>query len=342
MSRQSENPTLQDIAAAAGVSTATVSRVLNQPASVSEKLRVRVEAEVVKLGYVRHGAARALASSRAYTVGAVIPTLESAIFATGVNAIESRLDAEGLTLLLAVTNYDRTHEFRQVRNLLEHGVDGIILVGSDHDEKVFDLLEQQGCPFVNTWTHDEASRHPCVGFDNVTAASRITEYLIGLGHIRIGMIAGIQAGNDRARDRVAGVRQALNRAGLDLAPIDLVERPYELAAGRDGFIRLLGRPPQNRPTAIVCGNDVLALAAMIEAGGMGVQVPEDISITGFDDLPFCEHLPPGLTTVHVPSRQMGTFAAEYILDRIAGRPSAMRVELPTQLMIRGTAAAPRR
>ncbi len=340
MNKPSSNPTLQDIADAAGVSTATVSRVLNSPVSVSAELRERVEAQVRQLGYVRHGAARALASSRAFAVGAIIPTLESAIFASGVNAIENRLDAEGLTLLLAVTNYDPAHEFRQVRDLLERGVDGIILVGRDHDEDVFNLLERQACPFVNTWTYDAASPHPCVGFDNVAAAREVTEHLIGLGHRRIGMIAGIAGGNDRARDRIAGVRAALADAGLELAPRDLVERRYELATGRDGFLALMERQPAERPTAIVCGNDVLALAALIEAGHMGLRVPDDVSITGFDDLPFCEHLPPGLTTVHVPSREMGTIAAEYILERIAGQPGTPRVELPTRLIVRGTTSTP--
>lgn len=341
MAKPNENPTLKDIAEAAGVSTATVSRVINNPLSVSEPLRERVDAKVRQLGYVRHGAARALASSRAYTVGAIIPTLESAIFASGVNAIENRLDAEGLTLLLAVTNYDPAHEFRQVRDLLERGVDGIILVGRDHDDDVFRLLERQACPFVNTWTYDANSQHPCVGFDNVAAAREVTEHLIGLGHRHIGMIAGIANGNDRARDRIQGVRQALKAAGLTLAPRDMVERRYDLAAGRDGFRALMDRAPTDRPTAIVCGNDVLALAALIEAGHMGLRVPEDVSVTGFDDLPFCEHLPPGLTTVHVPSRQMGTHAAAYILERIAGGTGEPRIELPTRLVVRGTTAPPR-
>jgi LacI family transcriptional regulator len=338
--KSSANPNLQDIATAAGVSTATVSRVLNSPGDVRPALRERVEAQIRKLGYVRHGAARALASSRSHTIGAVIPTLESAIFASGVNAIENRLVEDRFTLLLAVTNYDLEHEYHQVQALIERGVDGMILVGQEHSPDTIRLLQRQNCPFVTTWTYSARSAHPCVGFDNFKASAMIAEHLLDLGHTKVGMIAGITAGNDRARERIDGVKSALKKRGLQLMPQSLIEKPYEVREGRDAFRTLMARGGATRPTAIFCGNDVLAVGAILEAQHLGLNVPHDVSIVGFDDLPLAEHLAPGLTTVHVPSRRMGATAAQYILDCIAGNDTATRFELPTEIMIRGSAAIP--
>ena len=165
-------PTIDDIAKAAGVSTATVSRVLNTPNIVRPALRKRVEDRVRELGYVRHGAARALASARSHTVGVVIPTLESAIFSSGVNAMESRLRENGYTLVLSVTNYDHAQEFIQVRRLMERGVDAMILLGRDHDDDTIRLLTQRKCPFVTTWAFAEQTDLPCVGFDNPRSCPR--------------------------------------------------------------------------------------------------------------------------------------------------------------------------
>jgi len=340
--KPSNTPNLQDIATAAGVSTATVSRVLNSPSDVRPVLRERVEAQIRALGYVRHGAARALASARSHTIGAVIPTLESAIFASGVNAVENRLADAGYTLLLAITNYDLGHEYEQVQALIERGVDGLILVGRDHHPDTLNLLARQNCPFVTTWTYAPQAVHPCVGFDNAEAARRITEHLLDLGHTRIGVIAGINAGNDRARERVSGVEAALHARGLMLAPEALIEKPYEVSEGRDGFRTLMDLPAEVRPTGIFCGNDVLAVGAMLEAQHLGIRVPEDVSIVGFDDLPLAAHLSPGLTTVHVPSRRMGERAAEYLLASIAGDAPDTHNELPVDIIVRGTTTPPRK
>ena len=333
-------PTLQDIATAAGVSTATVSRVLNRPDDVRPALREKVEAQIRSAGYVRHGAARALASAKSFTMGAVIPTLESAIFSTDVNAMQHRLDENGYTLLLAVTNYDPAHELRQVRQLIERGIDGMILVGYDHLPETINLLERHQCPYVMTWNYREQASGPCVGFDNIAAMIELTNHLLDLGHRRFAMIAGITAGNDRARDRILGVRQALSARGLELPERLIIEKPYEVWEGRLGLRALLSDRSEDRPTAVVCGNDVLAIGAMLEAQQMGLSVPKDLSVVGFDDLPISESLIPPLTTIRIPSRRMGKCAAEYLLDYLAGNTVAQQVELPTQLMVRRTTAAP--
>lgn len=337
--RATQTPTIDDIAKAAGVSTATVSRVLNTPDIVRPALRKRVEDHVRALGYVRHGAARALASAQSHTVGVVIPTLESAIFSSGVNAMESRLREEGYTMVLSVTNYDHEQEFIQVRRLIERGVDGMILVGRDHEDDTIRLLANRKCPYVATWAFAEKSEVPCVGFDNVKAAQNATQHLIDLGHRRIAAISGITAGNDRARDRLAGVKSALSKSGLAIN--ELIECPYGLSAGRDAMKQLMSVPGGSRATAVFCGNDVLAFGAVLEAQSMGLDVPSDVSVVGFDNLPLAEHLRPGLTTVHVPSRRMGHAAADFVLNAVKGKHEQTSIALPTNLIVRGTTAAPK-
>lgn len=340
--KSDQAPTIDDIAKAAGVSTATVSRVLNTPDVVGPILRKRVEDYVRELGYVRHGAARALASARSHTVGVVIPTLDSAIFSSGVNAMESRLRENGYTLVLSVTNYDQEQEFIQVRRLIERGVDAMILVGRDHDDDTIRLLTKRQCPFVTTWAFADQSEMPCVGFDNHEAAREATQHLINLGHTRIGVIAGLMAGNDRARDRVAGVKSALAATGMALDINDLIESDYEVVAGREAMNKLMGRPESERPTAVFCGNDVLAIGAIFEAQALGLNVPSDVSVVGFDDLPLAEHLRPALTTIHVPSRRMGQAAADFVLGAVSGEQEQESIALPTSLMIRETTASPRK
>lgn len=337
--RATQTPTIDDIAKAAGVSTATVSRVLNTPDVVRPVLRKRVEDHVRALGYVRHGAARALASAQSHTVGVVIPTLESAIFSSGVNAMESRLREEGYTMVLSVTNYDHAQEFIQVRRLIERGVDGMILVGRDHDDDTIRLLANRKCPYVTTWAFAENPEMPCVGFDNEKAAQDATQHLIDLGHRRVAAISGVTTGNDRARDRLAGVTSALSKSGLTLN--DLIEAPYDLGAGRDAMKQLMSAPAEKRATAVFCGNDVLAIGAVLEAQSMGLNVPSDVSIVGFDNLPLAEHLQPGLTTVHVPSRRMGHAAADFVLNAVKGKHEQASIALPTNLIVRGTTAAPK-
>lgn len=333
------SPTLADVARAAGVSTATVSRVVNRPESVRAALRQRVAAEIEALGYVADGAARALASRRSRTVGAVIPTLANAIFAEGMDAFEACLGEAGHSLVLAQSGYTAAQETRQVRNLLERGVDAMLLIGSARDPEVYELLEGRAVPFVETWTYHAGAR-PCVGFDNRAAAYRATKHLIDLGHRELAMIAGVRAGNDRARERAEGFVAALDDHGIGLAPGALVEAAYDIAAGRRATRALLALPAP--PSAIVCGNDVLAFGALFECQQSAIAVPAGMSITGFDDLPLARHLMPALTTMRVPSSAMGRAAADYLLGRLAGEHPAAATELEVELIVRATTAPPAR
>lgn len=332
-------PTVEDIATAAGVSTATVSRVLNKPDSVSHALREKVHTEVSRLGYVPSGAARALASNRSYTVGAVIPTLNNAIFAAGIAAFEATLTSNGYTMLITVTNYDPLHEVEQVRRLLERGVDALMLVGLDHDEGVWRLLKTSQCPAAAIWGHSDNPPIPSFGFDNAAAAAGAVTHLVELGHRRIGMVAGISDGNDRARARRRGVEKTLSTHGLACDASLFVEKPYSHQDGRDGLSTLMSLAEP--PTAIVCGNDVLAMGAMFQARDLGMSIPTDLSVVGFDNLPITEHLQPALTTINVPSADIGAETAQALLRHLAdGTPVQSKV-FPAPFLHRETTAPPR-
>ncbi len=338
--RLTDRPTLHDVAALAGVSTATVSRCLNEADSVRSELRERVQSAIAELGYTRHGAARALASQRSHAVGAVVPTLDNAIFATGIQAMQDRLSTAGYTLLLASSNYDVAEELNQARSLIERGLDGLMLIGEARPPGLYDLLDRKAIPYVNTWTYRPDSRHPSIGFDNRGSAYRIASYLMDMGHTRIAMIAGLSAGNDRAAERLDGVREALAERGLAFGDGLVIESAYAISEGRQALRRLMAADP--RPTAVICGNDVLAYGALFECHALGIAVPDAVSITGFDDLELAAELTPALTTMHVPSDAMGRLAAEYLLHRIDGQPAPDATRLDVDLIIRGSTGPPPR
>jgi LacI family transcriptional regulator len=309
---------LADVARLARVSTATVSRTLTQPDKVKPATAARIRQAVQALGYVTHGAARALASRRTHTIGAVIPTLDNAIFANTAHALQKTLDDAGYTLLLACHEFDPEVEARVTR--------------------VLRMLDTQQMPYVLTWALDASGRHPCVGFDNRAAAIRITRHLLELGHREVAMISGVTAGNERASERLEGVRQALAERGLALAPARVVQKPYTFSAGREGLREVLRAG--SRPTAVICGNDVLAIGALAECHAAGLAVPRDISVTGFDDLEIAAVVTPALTTVQIPTADLGSRAARHLLARLSGKPFEMRTELPVELVVRASTAPP--
>lgn len=333
LSGSTENKvTIHEVAAAAGVSIATVSRALNTPQRVQPAIRARVDEAVARLGYVAHGAARALASRRSDTIGAIVPTLDNAIFAAGIHALQLRLDGHGKVLLLASTEYDPERERRELRALIERGVDGVMLVGSAHDRAIAGLIAAARVPAVAVWTNDPACAFPTIGFDNHAAMGRLVDHLWMLGHRRFAMIAGVTAGNDRAAARVDGLRAALATRGA-AAPI-VLERPYEIREGREAMrgLRALAMPP----SAVVCGNDVLALGALFEAQALGLAVPGQVSITGFDDLELASQVSPGLTTIRVPAAEMGRRAADALVAAARDGSPLRSIVLDVELILRAS------
>lgn len=330
--------TIEDVARVSGVSTATVSRVLSKPEMVRASTREAVMSAVRQLDYQPDAAARALASGRSRTVGCVIPTLDHAIFARSTQAMQTTLARAGYQLLVASHEYDPAVEFEVVRVLQQRGVDALVLVGTDHAPGLWKALRAWDKPSVLTWSCD--ARLPSIGFDNEAAGRMAIEHLLALGHRRIGVISGLTSHNDRARSRIEGARQALKQAGLKLPPSLLTEQVFNLNGGRNGLLALMAaRQP---PTAIFCGNDLLATGALLEAQRMGLKVPRQLSICGIDNHELAEAINPGLTTINLPTLDLGRITANSVLSAIAGEAIAAQALLPFELVVRGsTAAAPR-
>jgi LacI family transcriptional regulator len=330
----------RDVAQLAGVSTATVSRALNLPQQVEPETLRRVREAVVKLRYVPHGAARSLRSHRSRMVGAVVPSFDYALYARTTSALQRALDAAGYALVLAEHHYDLAAELRITQQLVEHGVDAFVFVGVDHDPALFALLEDYGRPYVPTWGVDASQRHPSIGFDNRRATYTATRHLLQLGHRRIGLLSAPLPGNDRARERGAGVREALAEAGLDLPDERVAYGAIALGAAQAAMARLLALPKKRRPTAVVATNDVFAVGAMLACRAAGVAVPQQMSITGVDNTDLGATQTPGLTSVRTPVVEIGSAAAEQLVARLEGRPAVMQQSLAFELVVRGSTAPP--
>lgn len=338
MTKHRSGPTLTDVAKAAGVSTATVSRCLNNPDQVVEATRIRVLKTVEALGYTPNFAARVMAANRSFTIGAIIPTMDNAIFARGLQAFQDQLSERGYTLLVSSSAYDPDVEFQQIKALVSRGADGLLLIGHDRDEQVYDYLQTHNVPTLVAWSYLESARLPSVGFSNREAMRNLTQHVLDAGHRRIAMISAMPQGNDRAAFRIKGAKDALQANGLSADDVQIIHTTYDIERGADAFRQVMSS--RNRPTAVLCGNDVLAAGAIRQAARMGLDVPRDVSITGFDDIELAEIVDPALTTVHVPHKQMGHLAAVELVSMVEGASNGQSNCIETRVVHRQSLAAP--
>tara|TARA_R110002126_G_scaffold23370_1_gene82044 strand:- start:2742 stop:3776 length:1035 start_codon:yes stop_codon:yes gene_type:complete len=337
-------PKLKDVARLAGVSTATVSRCLNAPEKVIDATRKRVLSAVKELGYMPNFGARALAAKRSHTIGAIIPTMENSIFARGLQAFQEKLSEHSFDLLVASSSYKRELEYKQIRSLVARGAEGLLLIGTERDDEIYEFLADRNIPYVLSWSFQNNKDAPYhdhfVGFDNASAMSEMTGRVMDLGHKNITMISGKHDGNDRAFERALGFKLAFEKRGLDFDASSIVETPYDFGNAGAACQKMLEQ--SNPPTAIICGNDVLAVGAIMRAQELGMNVPQDVSITGFDDIQIASVISPALTTVHVPHRQMGHFAAKTLLDLIQNDEPIKSTKLSTHIVDRASLSAPKK
>ena len=331
---------LSDVAKRVQCSAATVSRVLNAPETVNAEARLRVEAAVRDLGYTRNAAARALRSRRSQIIGVILPTLKYSLYADFVEGAQAALARRDHSLLIASSDYSPKRELDQARLLAERGIDGLVLIGDEHLPGLAVLLGGQDLPYVSTYSSRGGVTHPVIGFDNAAAMAKVVDHLYGLGHRDIAVVASARAMNDRVEDRIAGATARLRDLGIALPAARIVEVDLSVAGGREAISRLVDAGPI--PTAIVCTSDVLAFGAQIECRVRAIPVPGALSVTGFDDLPPSAHMFPALTTIVIPSEEMGRRAAEHLLARLAGDEPPRRVLLPTRIIVRETTAPPAR
>ena len=333
---------LEDVARLAKVSTATASRVINSPSSVTEKTRQRVEKAIAELGWIPHGAAQALASLRTRTIGALIPTLGHQTIAMMLESLQQSLGTAGYTLLLGRPDTAaRERTVDQAAKMIQNGVECLVVMGEDHPPELFAMLEQRRIFHVIVYTVGAFGRTNCIGIDNFAEMSKMVRYLLKLGHQSFGVIAADYTYNDRIRLRINGISETLAGEGIAVRPQHFKVVPqWTIGCGREGMRAILAEPM--RPTAVICTNDYLASGAVIEATASGVSVPKEISVSGFDDIELASHIVPPLTTIHVPTQDMGRSIADYIIRSLDGEDIVLPVKLDSELIIRASTAAPRR
>lgn len=329
-------PGIVDVAAAARVSPATVSRYFNNPDVVSYATRKRIEAVVAELGYVPNATARSLNRGATGTIGLIVPTIDSAIFAEMAQAFSSVLYRHSRTMLIASHAYDLAREAVLVETLVEQRVDALALVGLKHDPATFQLLERRSVPTVLLWNYRQRQPMPCVGVDNREVGRVATEHLLALGHRDIFFLFAEQRMNDRAADRRAGALAALAEAGVEAPAERRAVSPYDVAAAKDIAVAALSATP--RPTAIFSGNDVIALGVIFAAMALGLRIPQDISIIGIGDFKGSAAIEPGLTTVRIPARRIGRRSAEILIEMLewSGGETRHDERLPVEVLDRGS------
>lgn len=332
-------PGIVEVAARAGVSIATVSRAFTQPAMVRAPTRERIDKAASELGYIRNRAAGSLHNRFSGTVGLIVPTIDNAIFSELIQAFSARLQQHDRTLLIAAHGYDLDMETGIVRSLLERRIDGIALIGFDHAQVAMNMLKQRDVPLVQCWNHRPDADLPCVGADNKAAAWTLTDHVVRQGHRDIAMLFPDVTSNDRARDRRAGVLERLAMDNIAVPANRNITCSYDVGEARRLVSRLLSLP--NRPTALICGNDIIAHGAYFACQANGTSVPGQLSIAGIGDFGSSAHFHPALTTVRMPARQIGTEAADTLIGLIetgeAPEPLARKINF--ELKIRQSVAA---
>ncbi len=309
---------IQHVAQHARVSVATVSRVFNFPDKVAAATRDRVLAAAQSLGYLPNASARTLRTQRSRVLGVVLPTLHNPVFAECLDGIAQAARAAGYAILPVTTDYELAHEQQAANELLAGDAAGMLLVVADPARSaVLERLQGAGVPYVLLYNRHAA--HPCVSVDSEAAVAAVVERLARQGHRDIAMVSGPLGASDRAQQRYDGFRHGM--AAVPGSRARLVEVPF-VASAAGPVAALLG--PADRPTALFCSNDLLAIRSLRAAHLLGLRVPEQLSVVGFDGIALGEELTPVLSTVVQPHREIGRRGVEILVAALArdARPAA--------------------
>lgn len=330
--------TIQDVAARAGVSISTVSRVLNDTGyPMRPETRQRVLEAIEALDFRPSPLARGLLGKSTRTIGLVIPDISNPYYPLLSRGVEDVASEHDYTVIFGNTDRNRAKLRRYLEVLREKQADGIIFAGGGIENEGEPLpLEELGNRVVLVGRHRWP--FPSVQVDNIRAAYRATSHLIDLGHRRIAYIGGPTTLTS-ARDRLKGYRQAMAELGAGVEEALIREGDFGFESGYTAALSLL-KTPGARPTAIFAANDRMALAAMAAAFDVGRRVPEELAVVGFDDTPTARYVRPPLTTVSLPSYEMGASAAQLLLKLLAGEPTEEVLWLPTQLVVRQSSGRP--
>lgn len=303
--------TIKDIARSAGVSHTTVSRALRGHPAIAPGTVSRIQQIADELGYVPNTVARGLKTRRSGVLGVIVRRIADPFFSEVLNGIEEVLHAEGYSLFLAASNRDTEREEAIVRLMSEHRVDGVIICSTQVGEAQRRQLESFGVPtvLINNQASEEVTHS--VYHDDAYGSGRMTNHLLELGHERIAYVGNARAGRT-TEERLRGYKEELDAAGLAPRPEYVVEGTNGLAEGGANGVAQLLEAAQS-PTGIVCYNDVMAIGAIQMLREAGLRVPEDCSVTGFDNIELAAYVSPTLTTFSQPKYELGCQAAKMML-----------------------------
>ena len=310
--------TMAEVAARAGVTKMTVSRVVRHPEKVNPEPRQRVNEAMVALGFVPNRLAGSRTAGSTGLVAAIVPTLRHSLFADTLEGLSDVLSEAGLGLFVSSSTYRTDVEESQIRSILERRPDALVLTGLTHTTAARSLLRAFRIPVVETWETGDEPVDMVVGYSNREAAHAMTAELIRSGYRRIAFVNGPTESNERARHRAEGYLAAMQEAGLAAPPIHVVhdEAAIRPETGAKA-IRILRQ--KDGIDAVFFTSDVFAVGAILACRELGIDVPGQMGIAGFHDLEIGRVVSPTLTTVQVPAMEMGRKAGHMILARIAGK-----------------------
>lgn len=327
---------IRDVARLAGVSVATVSRALSNPEKVSSESLDKVHKAIAEVGYRPNMLARNFRSARAYAVVVLVPDIANPFYSLFIRALEDRAHQKGYAVLLGDTRGTPEREMEYIRRVETRLADGIVQLRPSSEKSQNNIPADVPC--VNA-CGCEYTTGPAIRIDNRGAAKSMVNYLISLGHKRIGVISGLKD-NPHAIDRLEGYKEALAEAGIPFEKDLIAEGDFTMWSGLNAAFQFCNM--KNRPTAIFSMNDEMAIGAMQTLKNQGFKIPEDISVTGFDDIAYAKYSDPSLTTISQPAEEMGKMAMDMLLKVIEGEPLSQReCVLPTEFIIRkSTGPAP--
>lgn len=326
-------PTMKDVAERAGVALSTVSYVLNDSGPVAADRRARVLEAVRALGYLPNESARNLKRRTVATIGLVVPDLVNQYFAMIAEGVEQAASEKDVLVVFCTPEATGDGESWNSRLLRSQRLDGLIyLSGAETRMDALVELTRVG-PVVLVDEKLPGFGLPCVVSQNRRGAREVAAHLTSLGHERLAVLSGpLELWT--AEQRLSGYREAIAAAGLDPDAVPLLVGDYRMASGERLAAEILSRPAHERPTALICGNDQMAIGALAYCRRAGLRVPEDVSVVGFDDLPLASLLTPSLTTVRQPARELGMEAVKLLLGLVEGAAPSTPSPSPVSLKIR--------
>jgi LacI family transcriptional regulator len=343
VSAASRKPTIRDVAQEAGVAISTVSKYLTGRPYVAEQTGTRIQSASEHLDFQPNGLGRALATGRSKVVGVVIASLSNPFYLELVEAADREAGKDGFSIFLASTDRDPARERQVIAAMLDKGVDGLVLAHVASTDRQLLRAAMRGKHYVLASRHFEDSDDDYVVIDGAKGSRIAVDHLVGLGHRRIACVTG-PASIVQFRWRRDGFLDGLAAHRLRADPELLVEAHTGnwLEIGREAADRLLGLPPERRPTAVHTANDLVALGLLDRARELGARIPDELSVVGFDNVLFGGLAPVPLTTVDGRIHEIGTRATRMLLDRIDGRsgPEPAQVVLEPSLVLRGSTVPP--